>query len=97
MKKIHLTREQRYTISVMHRQGCTQKQIAQTICKDKSVVSRELMRNANTKGKYSFASAQQIAELRKEQMKKPRRLHSWLKKEIIDFGLIPKSSDDFGY
>ncbi len=38
----HLTLEQRYTISVMKKQGCKQKDIALTIGKDKSVVSREL-------------------------------------------------------
>jgi len=86
MKKVHLFPEQRYTISVMLRQGCTQKQIAEAIGKDKSVVSRELKRNANAKGKYSFEYAQDMARLRKERMKKPRKLHRWLKKEII--GLI---------
>ena len=86
MKKIHLIPEQRYTISAMYRQGCSQKQIAETIGKDKSVVSRELKRNANSKGKYSFEYAQDMANLRKERMKKPRKLHAWLKKEII--GLI---------
>jgi IS30 family transposase len=49
MKKIHLIREQRYTISVMHKQGCTQKMIAEAIAKDKSVVSRDIKRNANGK------------------------------------------------
>ena len=84
MKKVHLTREQRYAISVMYRQGSTQKQIAQAIGKDKSVVSRELKRNANLKGKYSFEYAQDMANLRKERMKKPRKLHPWLKKQIIE-------------
>jgi IS30 family transposase len=84
MKKVHLTREQRYTISAMHKQNCTQKQIAETIGKDKSVVSRELKRNANSKGKYSFVYAQDMANLRKERMKKPRKLHPWLRKEIIE-------------
>jgi len=83
MKKVHLIPEQRYTISAMHKQGCTQKQIAEAIGKDKSVVSRELKRNANNKGRYSFEYAQDMACLRKERMKKPRKLHSWLKKEII--------------
>jgi len=83
MKKVHLTREQRYTISAMHKQGCTQKQIAEAINKDKSVVSRELKRNANSKGKYAFTSAQEMAQMRKERMRKPRKLHPWLKKEII--------------
>jgi IS30 family transposase len=83
MKKVHLTREQRYTISAMHRQGCSQKMIAQAIDKDKSVVCRELKRNANSKGKYSFGYAQDMAELRKERMKKPRKLSPYLKKKII--------------
>jgi len=67
----------------MYKQGCTQKKIADTIGKDKSVVSRELKRNANSKGKYSFDYAQDAANMRKERMKKPRKLHPWLKKEII--------------
>ena len=84
MKKVHLTSAQRYTISAMHKQGCTQKTIAAAICKDKSVVSRELKRNANLKGKYSFEYAQDMANMRKERMKCPRKLHPWLKKQIIE-------------
>jgi IS30 family transposase len=84
MKKVHLIPEQRYTISAMHKQGCTQKQIAEAIGKDKSVVSRELKRNANSKGKYSYGYAQDMADLRKERMKQPRKLFSSLKKEIIE-------------
>ena len=84
MKKVHLTREQRYTISAMNKQGCTQKQIAEAINKDKSVVCRELKRNAHSNGKYFFTSAQEMATSRKERMKKPRKLHQWLKNEIIE-------------
>jgi IS30 family transposase len=84
MKKAHLTQEQRYAISVMYKQGSTQKQIAEAIGKDKSVVSRELKRNANFKGRYSFTFAQEMAILRKERMKRPRKLHPWLRKEIIE-------------
>jgi len=83
-KKEHLTREQRYTISVMRKQGCTQKKIAETIGKDKSVICRELKRNANLKGKYSFEYAQDMANLRKERMKKPRKLLPQLEKDIIE-------------
>ena len=74
MKKVHLTREQRYAISCLYKQGCSQKLIAQAIGKDKSVISRELKRNSNLKGRYSFGYAQDMAELRKERMKKPRKL-----------------------
>jgi len=86
MKKVHLTQEQRYAISAMYKQGCTQKQIAETIGKDKSVISRELKRNADFKGNYFYRCAQEMAASRKERMRKPRKLHPWLKKEII--GLI---------
>jgi IS30 family transposase len=84
MKKVHLTPEQRYAISVMYRQGSTQKKIAEAICKDKSVICRELKRNANPKGKYSFEYARDMANVRKERMKKPRKLHPWLLRDIIE-------------
>jgi IS30 family transposase len=83
MKKEHLSREQRYTISVMLRQGCSQKMIAGAIGKDKSVVCRELKRNANLKGAYSFEYAQDMAELCKERMKKPREFLPSVKKEVV--------------
>jgi DNA-binding MarR family transcriptional regulator len=41
----HLTKEQIYTISVMRKEGYSQKAIAESIDKDKSVISRELKRN----------------------------------------------------
>ena len=81
---MQLTREQRYTISCLHKQGCTQQEIAETIGKDKSVISRELKRNATLKGKYSFEYAQEAAEMRKERMKVPRKLTSSLKKTVIN-------------
>ncbi len=79
----HLTREQRYTISAMYKQGCTQKMIAQAIGKDKSVVSRELKRNRNEKGKYRFSYAQNMAEIRKERSRQPRKLKPGLKRQIL--------------
>jgi IS30 family transposase len=84
MKKVHLTREQRYTIFAMYAQKCSQKMIAEAIGKDKSVISRELKRNRNNKGRYFFKYAQDLAILRKERMKKRRKLHPLLEKKIID-------------
>jgi IS30 family transposase len=46
-------------------------------------VSRELKRNANAKGKYTFGYAQDMTELRKERMKKPRKMTRELKKKVI--------------
>lgn len=79
----HITREQRYTISAMHKQGCSQKFIAETIGKDKSVISRELKRNSTKNGKYHFCIAQELAEIRKERFVKPRKLNTVLKKEVV--------------
>jgi IS30 family transposase len=84
MKKVHLTREQRYTIFSLYRENYTQKKIAEIIGKDKSVISRELKRNANNKGKYSFEYAQDMANLRKERMKAPRKLNFRLEQKIIE-------------
>jgi len=83
MKKAHLTQEQRYTISCLKKQGYSQSVIAKIIGKDKSVISRELKRNANLKGKYFFEYAQDVAQIRKERMKIPRKLTPELKKKII--------------
>jgi IS30 family transposase len=85
IKKVHLTREQRYTISVMYQKKFKQKEIAETIGKDKSVISREIKRNSNPKTKkYSFTYAQSTADIRKERMNFPRKFKNDLKKEIIE-------------
>ena len=49
----HLTSSQRYTIATMKKKGYLQKEIAEVIGKDKSVVSRELKRNCDSRsGEY---------------------------------------------
>ena len=84
-KKVHLTREQRYTISVMYQKGIKQKTISELLGKDKSVISREISRNKNPKtGKYSFSYAQSMSDIRKERMRFPRKFKNELKKEIIE-------------
>jgi len=81
----HLTEEQRYTISAMYKKGLSQKIIAETIIKDKSVISREIKRNTNPKtGKYSLSYAQSMADIRKERMRLNRKFDDILKKEIIE-------------
>lgn len=56
----------------MYKQGFAQKVIAAAIGKDKSVVSRELRRNRNDRGEYSFCHAQMLAEVRKERLRRHR-------------------------
>ncbi|NLI71296.1 MAG: helix-turn-helix domain-containing protein [Bacteroidales bacterium] len=64
-KKKHLTREQRYTISVLLKQGYSQSFIAKTIGKDRSVISREIKRNSSDKrGVYNYKTAQRKADFR---------------------------------
>ena len=63
----HLTTEQRYTISVMISQGESQTNIATTIGKSKSVISREIARNGDQRnGEYRFGLAVKKARERQE-------------------------------
>ena len=50
----HLTSEQRYTVSCMFHQGKKQVEIATTIGKDKSVISREIKRNKDQRNGMSW-------------------------------------------
>lgn len=69
----HLTVVQRYTICVMKKQGYSQKDIAHTIEKDKSVVSRELKRNCDKRSnKYNADLAQRKYQQR--QRDKPKNI-----------------------
>ena len=84
MNKKHLTSDQGYTISVMYKQGHKQKDIAATIGKNKSVVSREIKRNSNPKTcKYSFLYATDMAKIRKERFRQPKKMTFHLKRTII--------------
>ena len=69
----HLTREQRYTICTMLQRGYTQSEIARVINKDKSVISRELRRNADARsGQYKDDLAQRKYLKRQGYKAKPR-------------------------
>ena len=76
-----ITREQRYTISVMLKQGYKQKEIAEAIGKDKSVVSREIKRNKGKRG-YTFSHAQMLADERKERFNRKRTFTKEVEKYI---------------
>ena len=79
----HLTSEQRYTISVMHTAGHSQKNIAQAIGKDKSVVSRELRRNCDQRnGIYKHELAQRKYEHRQKNKPKCRRFSAEVQKFV---------------
>jgi transposase, IS30 family len=81
----HLTASQRYTISVLLKQNKSQKEIAEAIGKDKSVVCRELRRNCDKRGgNYIDWLAQR--KYRERMKKKPKsirftgKMKEWVEK-----------------
>ena len=69
----HITREQRYTIYSMLQKGYNQTEIASVINKNKSVVSREIRRNADARsGQYKDDLAHRKYLKRQEYKAKPR-------------------------
>jgi IS30 family transposase len=87
----HLTVEQRYTISVMLQKGYTQKEIADTIGKHKSTVSREIRHNCDARsGAYRYELAQRKCDKRHQNKRKKIRftepvkayLDTWLKNDF---------------
>src|SRR5690625_3800005 len=77
----HLTKDQRYTISVMIKQNHSQTEIARTIGKCKSVVCRELKRNCDKRnGEYRYDLAQRKYEERIQNKTKSTKLIGYMKK-----------------
>lgn len=75
MKKYnHLTKEQRYTISVCLKKKMSLTDIAKLIGVSKSTVSREKKRNSNMYRHYVAIDAQQFSERRKTVPRRPRKL-----------------------
>ena len=62
----HLTKEQRYTISVCLRKKMSLSAIAKLIDVSKSTVSREIKKNSNMYRHYVAIEAQQFSEMRKK-------------------------------
>ena len=84
MKNTHLTKEERYTIASLLRQGYKQKDISVVLCRDKSVISREIKRNKNPEtGKYCSIHADQMASIRKDRFRQPRKLSASMQDELI--------------
>jgi IS30 family transposase len=80
--KKQLTREQRYEIEVLLRAGKRQKEIAELVGKDKSVISRELKRNSHKRG-YSARLAQEYADERKERFRRKRRFTESIRRKVV--------------
>lgn len=90
----HLTSAQRYTIASMKKSGYKQKDIAATIRKHKSVVSRELRRNCDARsGEYRSDLADKKYALR--QKSKPKKIGFTASiKQYVKAGLTDKLSPE---
>ncbi len=90
----HLTVEQRYTISEMVQAGYSQTAISKVIGRDKSVVSRELKRNADGRsGMYRFELACRKAADRQQKKRKHTRFTQEVQ-EFIEEKLLLKYSPE---
>lgn len=63
----HLSREERYTISVLRRKGDSRASIASAIGRSVSTINRELSRNSTDEGGYRYEHAQKLAKRRSTQ------------------------------
>lgn len=90
----HLTYEQRYAISVMLKSKYRQKQIAEAIDKDKSVVSREIARNCDKRnGNYDADLAERKYEKRRDS--KPKKVYFTAEiQEMVEDKLAKKYSPE---
>jgi len=84
MKKYkQLTSEQRYAIYLGLQNGTSKSEIAKQIKVNISTVYRELSRNKNKTGGYSWRLAQEMAQERKERLPGNRSTSEWIKQKII--------------
>ena len=78
----HLTKEQRYVLSVMRKKGFKQSDIAKELNVSPSTVSRELKRNSSKRGKYNPEKANEMANERKDRFANDRRFTTCIEKMI---------------
>lgn len=90
MPYTHLTREERHTISALHRKGHKSPYIAEVLSRHPSTVRRELKRNRHATGSYSHIEAQKSAQDRSDKATcRAKRtcsvswghVHQWLRNE----------------
>ena len=86
MKYKQLTSEQRYAIYLGLKEGTSKKDIALLIGVHISTLYRELERNKNKSGGYSWHLAHEMAGERKERLPGNRSTPEWIKQKVL--GLI---------
>ena len=84
MKKYkQLTSEQRYTIYLGVKSGEKKTEIASKIGVNVSTIYRELNRNKNKSGGYSWRLAHEMAQERKERLPGNRSTDEWIRQKVI--------------
>lgn len=84
VKMAHITVEQRYQIQALLAVGKTQKEIAEILGRDKSVICREFRRNRMYNGKYKPEIAQQYYQHRRKKCRRVYKLNDIELKEYVD-------------
>lgn len=69
--------EQRYAIAAMLRRGHSQKEIAETVGVSPATICREVRRNFSSRA-YSPRAAQEMADIRKERLRRNRVVPDWV-------------------
>jgi len=83
-KMAQLNQMQRYAIYLYLKEKKTQAYIAGMLNVSKSTISRELKRNGGKRG-YSWRQAQELADLRKERLKEPRKMCGQVRRRIEEY------------
>lgn len=78
-----LTSEQRYAIYLCIQNGATQVAITRSIGVSPSTVSREVRRNKDKRGGYSWRLAHEMAQERKERLPGNRVTPEWIKRKVF--------------
>lgn len=71
-----LTSEERYALSTLRKQGCTQAQIARALGRHRSTISREVRRNSSKDGGYRPSTAHDFARWRCSRSRRNQRFTS---------------------
>ena len=77
----HLTREERYTIERMRKEGYSQDSIATCLGRSESTISREVNRNSGGRG-YRHKQAHRMANQRRYESRKRKKFTPWLQAKI---------------
>ena len=79
-----LTKEQRYTISILLQRQCKKNEIAKAIGVSNSTITRELKRNSSSRGVYKWDKAQQQPEKRRHKSPGNHSIKPYVRTMAID-------------